>query len=74
MKNEGVRECDLSNKHDPILTNFLKNHQHGGQGNFPTGNNTHFSDNYKGHKAYNETNHGPSGGNQHEWILQWWSI
>ena len=61
MKNEGVREYDLNNAHDPILTNFLKNHQYGGQGNFLSGNNTHFSDDYK---AYNETNHGPSGGNQ----------
>ena len=64
MKNEGVRECDLNNEHEPILTNFLKNHQYGGQGNFLTGNNTCFSDDYKGHKAYNETNHSPSGGSQ----------
>ena len=64
MKNECVREYDLNGKHDPIPTNFLKNHQYGGQGNFPSGNNTCFNDDYKGHKAYNEANHGPSGGNQ----------
>ena len=64
MKNEVVRECDINNEHEPIPINFLINHQYGGQGNFPTGNNTHFSDDYKGHKAYNETNHGPGSNNQ----------
>ena len=64
MKNECVREYDLNGEHDPILTDFLKNHQYGGQGNFPSGNNTYFNDDYKSHKAYNEANHGPSGSNQ----------
>ena len=76
MKNECVREYDLNGKHDPILTNFLKNCQYGGQGNFPSGNNTHFNDDYKGHKAYNEANHGPSGGNQWNGFYnngQYWS-
>ena len=64
MKNECVQEYDLNGRHDPILTNFLKNHQYGSQGNFPSGNNTHFNDDYKGHKAYNDANYGPSGRNQ----------
>ena len=64
MKNECVREYDLNGGHNPILTNFLKNCQYGGQGNFPSGNSTYFNDDYKGHKAYNDANHGPSGSTQ----------
>ena len=64
MKNEGIRECDLNNEHEPILTNFMKTINMGARGNFLTAINTHLSDDYKGHKAYNETNHGPSGGSQ----------
>ena len=49
---------------DSILTNFLKNHQYGSLGNFPSGNNTHFGNNLKGHNSYKEPTHGPFGGDR----------
>ena len=62
MKHDHDREYDLNCGHDSILTNFLKNHQYGSQGNCPLGNNTHFNNDLKGPNPYKEPNHGPFGG------------
>ena len=64
MKNDSIKEYDLNGRHDSILTNFLKNHQYGGQGNFPTGNNTCFGNDLKGHDTYNDPNYSSFGRNQ----------
>ena len=38
MRNEWVKDYDtICSRHDTILTNFLKNHQYGGQGSSPLG-------------------------------------
>ena len=46
MKHDHDREYDLNCGHDSIPTNFLKNRQYGSQGNFPSGNNTHFNNDF----------------------------
>ena len=62
IKHDHDKEYDLNCGHDSILTNFLKNRQYGSQGNFPSGNNTCFNNDLKGHNPYKEPNHGPFGG------------
>ena len=38
MRNECVNDYDtICSRHDTILTNFLNNHQYGGQSSFPLG-------------------------------------
>ena len=49
MRNEWVKDYDtICSGHDTILTNFLKNHQYGGQGSFQLRSSACLNEDFKG--------------------------
>ena len=65
MKHDHDREYDLNCGLDSIPTNFLKNRQYGSQGNFPSGNNTHFNNDFPSGNNTHFNSDFPSGSNTH---------
>ena len=65
IKHDHDREYDLNCGLDSIPTNFLKESSYGGQGNFPSGNNTRFNNDFPSGNNTHFNNDFPSGNNTH---------